>query len=239
MKTQNPNSKIRKVQIILFSMFLIASFFSLVSSVNAQFQENDFSGNDPSSYQCLNAGGTLDPSLAPFRDSSGIIRCPSGGQAVLKPPKLQQLEVWFIRIIYAIWALVASLSFLFLVKLGFDYMISRGDVTQITAIRKRIINYAIGVALVFLSIPILTTIFNLLSINDDVNCYDEIAMPGFQFFFTNTCTASSSLVVANCGNGFATSRACTNENEVIDCPSITGAGLIWECIGSTWTVIGP
>lgn len=107
-------------------------------------------------------------------------------RAVLRPAKLQQIEIWFFRIIYIVWAAVASLSFFYLVLLGYRYIITRGDVTKITEIRQKIVNYLIGLALVFLSVPILTTIFNLLGINDDVPCY-SVDVPGFRFFFGDVC----------------------------------------------------
>lgn len=232
------NVKNKKIQVILFFIVVSNFFFSMIMGVHAQFQENNFSGSDISNYQCLNSSGVIDPSISPYYDStSGLILCPGGEQAILKPPKLQQLEIWFIRIVFAIWALVTSLSFLLLFKLGFDYMISRGDPTQITVIRKRIVNYIIGVALCFLSIPILTTIFNLLSINDEVDCYDEIAMPGFQFFFANTCTASSAEVASNCGvPGFNLNDACSPNGARVDCTS-GQIPITYICTGNKWVGI--
>jgi hypothetical protein len=109
-------------------------------------------------------------------------------QAVLRPPKLQQLEIWFVRILYVIWAFIGGLSFFYLVLLGYRYMISRGDVTKITEIRQKILYYFIGFILVFLAVPILTTVFRLIGINNNVNCYN-VEMPAFQFFFADLCTS--------------------------------------------------
>jgi hypothetical protein len=162
-----------------------------IFTVSAQLQTVNYSASDPSSYQCFNdsTGEILNLDVV-GPDAFGNFYCegPDGPiLARIKPPTFQQIEVWFVRILYAVWGLVVSLSFLFLVKLGYDYMISRGDVTKITEIRKRIVNYVIGFALVFLSVPILTTVFRLLGVNDSVQCYN-VNMPGFQFFYTSLCT---------------------------------------------------
>ncbi|MCA9381583.1 hypothetical protein KC678_04925 [Candidatus Dojkabacteria bacterium] len=189
-------------------------------SVEAQIQETPFSGNSKSSYQCFDENGNVtEPTdrrdssgwwLCPCLDDklpanstgicpgasvsscSGITGSPGcpAAKASLIPPTLQQIEFWFVRIIYVIWTLVATFSVFYLLVLGYRYMLTRGDVTKITEIRQKIIYYIIGFALVFLAIPILTTVFRLLGVNSQVDCYnvnlDEI---GFQFFFTDLCTA--------------------------------------------------
>lgn len=185
-------------------IILVSGFFTLggalIVPIHAQLQVGEFSGNNIDSYNCTQADGTvksyreafeeagedLDPENPP-KAPNGRFLCPDGNEAVLRPPALQQIEVWFVRIVYVIWALVASFSFFFLVALAYQWLISRGDVTKITEIRQKIIYYFIGLALVFLAVPILTTVFRLLGINRDVKCYD-VAMPGFQFFFTDLCT---------------------------------------------------
>lgn len=117
-------------------------------------------------------------------------------QATIKPPKLQQLEIWFVRVLYAIWALVGSLSFIYLMVLAYRYVITRGDVTKITEIRQKIIYYFIGLAVVFLAVPILTTVFRVLGINRNVECYN-VQMPAFQFFFTDLCTDPDGTIATN------------------------------------------
>lgn len=203
------------------------------SSVKAQGQDFNFSGNDRNSYQCFyqkegqlravlpsnvrdeqgfwlcnclitsvdiplaelifpSSDGEFEINgVPPSRDASGEYTCSNGERATratLKPPKIQQLEVWFVQIVFVIWALVASLSFFFLVALGYQYMISRGDPTKIAEIRQKIVNYFIGLVIVFLAVPILSTIFRLLGINENISCYRDIDMPGFQFFFEDVCT---------------------------------------------------
>lgn len=160
-------------------------------------------------------------------------------RAVLIPPTLQQLEIWFVRIIYVIWTLVATFSVFYLLVLGYRWMISRGDVTKITEIRQKIIYYIIGLILVFLAIPVLTTIFRLLGVNEQVQCYnvnmDEI---GFQFFFSDLCTAKDyDYVCANIPVGGDSGLACANTGDFHFCTN----GKILRCNPSTQTmfVYGP
>lgn len=172
---------------------------SFISPVVAQTQDFDFSGNNPDSYQCFDGSGQPDTTAVVVKDKLfDVFICDlnSNGtldgdetRAVLIPPRLQVIEVWFVRIIYVVWALVGAYSFYLLVVLGYQVMISRGDPTSLPKIRQRIINYMIGFALVFLAIPILDTFFRLLGINKTVSCYD-VQMPGFQFFFTTLCSGT-------------------------------------------------
>jgi hypothetical protein len=170
----------------------------LLSGVQAQVQEEPFSGNDASSYQCLDKGGN-DTGDTIIKDStSGYYLCSSTGErATLKPPTLQQLEFWFVRIIYVIWGFVGAFSFFFLVYLGYQFMLKQDTTdSQLVDLRRRILNFAIGFALVFLAIPILSTFFRVLGINTNVDCYN-VNMPGFQFFFANLCTDPKGVITSN------------------------------------------
>lgn len=140
--------------------------------------------------------------------------------ATLKPPTLQILEVWFVRILYIIWAIVGSLSFFYLVVLGYRWMLTRGDVVKITEIRQKIIYYVVGVALVFLAVPILTTIFRLLGINDNVDCYN-VEMPAFQFFFANLCTAPNMAYYCQNPGEFQPGLACQVRGQTSLCNNLT------------------
>lgn len=208
--------------IVLVSLFLFLSFFTSV--VKAQFQETEFSGGSKDSYQCFDPNtGEASKDLVSDSQLNGywLCKCNDGSepgtngvcgsgscsglpgssgctaqQATIIPPKLQQLEIWFVKIIYAIWALVGSLSFIYLMVLAYRYVISRGDVTKITEIRQKIVYYFVGLALVFLAVPILTTVFRVLGINSDVECYN-VEMPAFQFFFTDLCTDPDGTIATN------------------------------------------
>ncbi len=160
------------------------------------------------------------------RDNDGDLDPPLPGdpgcdapQASIKPPTLQQLEIWFVRIIYVIWTLIATFSVFYLVVLGYRYMISRGDVTKITEIRQKIVYYILGVVVVFLAIPILTTVFRILGVNESVQCYnvnlDEI---GFQFFFADLCTIRDYDYYCERGLGGASDLVCPNAGFRYPCP---------------------
>jgi hypothetical protein len=189
-------------------------------SIDAQFQEGNFSANDGcESYRCPRINGdTPDPS---FNSTKEFCECnyTVDGETVtqiayLKPPALQQIEIWFVRILYVIWAFVGSLSFLLLVYLGYQYMLTRGDVTKITYIRQRIINYGIGMVLVFLAVPILGTFFRVLGVNGDVQCYSFETLPRFQFFFPELCTDPKNVLVSDpCSLPDASGFACAVEGE--------------------------
>jgi hypothetical protein len=180
--------KLRNI-IILFAVFLISLLLT-----NVVFGQG-FSGNDPASYQCFDKEGKL-LSITPTLED-GVFVCRDGGEvyrAVIKPPSLQQIEIWFVKIVYFIWAFVATFSFVILLGVAYQYMISRNAGSALADARKRIAQYALGFALVFLAIPILNTTFRLLGVDDSVECYsgltggDNNVGIGFQFFFADLCT---------------------------------------------------
>lgn len=107
-------------------------------------------------------------------------------QAVLIPPALQQFEAWFVQIVFLIYSFVGVFSFIFLIVLGYRYILSRGDVTKITEIRQKIIYYFIGLVLTFMAYPVTIGIFQTLGVNQRVECYN-FALPGFRFFFDDLC----------------------------------------------------
>jgi hypothetical protein len=201
------NTRLKKILILTLGVFFYTSFV-----VSAQLQDFNFSGSNAESYQCFDRRGNQLMVPIEYSNAVGFFYCNINGvsgyqpcedgifdpegpdcdiRAVIKPPALQQLEIWFVRIVYTIWAISASLSFLLLVALGYQYLISRGDPTQIKAIRERIVKFFIGFILVFLAVPILTTVFRLLGVNDAVQCYSGLVSDagiGFQFVFPDLCT---------------------------------------------------
>lgn len=256
----------KKILLVNLLILFLGGIVLAISSnrVDAQIQGQEFSANQKSSYQCFSVQGDSEEPTD-VKDAFGYWLCPcadgsnptAGGRCLgstcetgkpgdpgclaerstLKPATLQQLEIWFVRIIYVIWAAVGSLSFFFIVVLGYRYMISRGDVTKITEIRQKITYYIIGFVLVFLAVPILTTVFRVFGINNQVQCYN-VDMPAFQFVFTDLCTDTSGSFVRNpCEATNVDGLACssdqigqryecerfTGEIEVITC----GTNLIW------------
>ncbi len=234
----------------LFVFVASFSFLSLIRNASAQFQDFDFSANSSScsSYQCRDVSGGSSQLIYDsskqlcqclYKDGSGAII--STEKALLRPPKLQQAEVWFVRVVYIVWGLVGSFSFLMLVYLGYQYTITRGDVTKITAIRQRIINYVLGFILVFTAIPILTTFFRVLGLNGDVKCYQFDTLPRFQFFFPELCTDPKGLMVGdpcNFSQPDASGYACAPEGQTHTCNQVGGGAVpafdTYECSGGVW-----
>lgn len=217
----------------LYLVLVLNIFFAQVGVVHAQLQTFDFSANNAESYQCFDkeTGEILADPVVATPDEFGNYYCMSGGEKIiaqLKPPTLQQLEVWFVRIIYAIWGLVASLSFLFLVKLGYEYIISRGDPTKITEVRKKIVSYLIGFSLVFLAIPILTTAFRLLGVNTNAQCYN-VNMPGFRFFYTSLCTDPKGVIAARFAADPCDAFSSGTEPEGVICKGTSYEGQSLSC----------
>lgn len=244
----------KKSKVYFFSVLLLVATIFLAPVLNAQVQDFDFSGNSAESYQCFDSTGDLLTQEPKFDEANGEFYCTDSlgnrVRAVLKPPSLQQLEILFVRVVYAIWALVATFSFLLLLYLGYQYLISRGDATQIKAIRERIIKYIIGFILVFLAVPILVTFFKLLGVNNDIECYQGLSGGsnvgiGFQFFFTDLCTTPGPE-----GSEFATCADLNNAATGQDVGAVTGltcrAGesdrtcstlkrtYYFSCINSSW-----
>jgi hypothetical protein len=245
----------RKNLYIFLLPILFAQVFTLISgfSLQAQVQDFDFSANNPEcvAYQCLGTDGNIDTTVKPQWEknssdpSKGKCICPTG-LAVLRPPKLQQLQIWFYRVLYAIWSLVAGFSFLMLVYLGYRYMIRGGTSdTELVKLRKDILNYAIGFALVFLAVPILSTIFRLMQINDDVQCY-QVNMPGFQFFFEDLCTDPKGVIEDQCknlkndlGSGFTVGKLsgvpCDTDGEGLSC-TFDSSSVRFTCTNGYWQI---
>ncbi|MEO6728962.1 MAG: pilin [Candidatus Dojkabacteria bacterium] len=250
-KTQTYSNKSRKAY-FLASLLLISTIF-IAPVLKAQVQDFNFSGNDAESYQCFTLQGDLLTDKPTFDSALGEFYCLHDGvriRAVLKPPALQELEVLFVRVVYAIWALVASFSFLLLIYLGYQYLISRGDPTQIKAIRERIIKYIIGFILVFLAVPILVTFFKLLGINNSVQCYQGLSGGnnigiGFQFFYADLCTdpgaqgsefSSCSDLTSNATGrdvGDVTGLTCTAGEPDRTCTTDKKT-YFFKCVNSVW-----
>lgn len=203
------NKRMKVLKIISLITFLLLTPLTIL---NAQIQSGNFSGNDPSSYSCYNRQGDRLDKTAIFSERDGLFycdmnsnnrydRCPSGvydgGEtcdpiAVLNPPTIQVLEIWFVRVIYLVWALAASVSVFGLLGISYQYMISRGAPEAQKVLRDRIAKFIIGLFLVFLAVPILNTIFRLLAVNDTVECYQGLTSNvgiGFQFVFPEMCTS--------------------------------------------------
>lgn len=251
------------LKIIITLSFLV---FLPATTVFAQFQDTPLSGNNPDSYECFDREGRLVTDGQVKKDESrGIFYCDRNNNSVydecsdqiydqgdncdpraqLKPPTLQQLEIWFLRIVYSIWAISATFSFLGIVYLGYQYMISRGAPEAMTKVKDRIVKFLIGLALVFLAVPILNTIFRLLAVNDSVECYAGLTNAannvgiGFQFFFPELCTDPTGSVGTSdpCSVADAAGLVCNTEGARSNsCNVGRGVCVFYRCRNNVWVL---
>lgn len=247
-----------KISLVVFAILTIP-----VGLVSAQVQSEDFSGNNPSSYSCYNRQGQKLPEEPQKSVSEGVYYCERNGTpgyqacssgvyddgancdalAVLNPPTLQQLQVWFVRIVYAIWAVAAFISVFGIVAIGYQYMISRGAPEATVKVKDRMAKFILGFALVFLAIPILNTVFRLLGVNDAVNCYQSLTNNnigiGFQFVFPTLCSDPEGQVADTnpCDNPEGQGLVCppSFDNVTSDvCRLPNNRCIIYICQGGYW-----
>jgi hypothetical protein len=222
----------------LLSIFLVgtALFFLSYSSIQA----TGFSGSDINQYTCTPGAVTSraqlvlldifsncgDPTTEGVFDCDGRFVCYylddgkiSQRDAIPTPPSLRIIEVWFVRIIFAIWALSGIVFTFVLISLGVQYMFSFGNPQAVERVIKKFQNFLLGFVLVFLSYPILNTFFNILPINDESQCFEQISMPGFQFFFPQACGAQTQLEVCinQCGDITTCEFACQKNEQIRVC----------------------
>jgi hypothetical protein len=190
------------------------TIITLLISVSPVFAQG-FSGSDINNYRCPIFVGLSDPIVQTGRSycaqntSPANILCDDGtgryvclyqdsrnGQVVvrdaaLRPPHLRVIEVWFVRIIAVLWAL-SGLAFTgLLMWIGFKYMTSFNNQYVLGEVIKDFRKWLIGLALIFLSYPVLVTFFRLLPLSNS-QCYQDIDLPGFQFFFPTVCQTRES-----------------------------------------------
>lgn len=170
---------------ILVTLVVALMYFVLPFSVQAQ----GF-GSDPDNYECARYRGK-DGVIQETQDGITCVYVLDDGSlfvkdAILKPPQLQILQVWFVRILYVIWGVSGVVFTFILISIGMQYLLSFGNVDAVGQVIKRFQKFVVGLALVFLSYPLLATFFQLLPLNEDT-CYADVQMPGFQFFFPNAC----------------------------------------------------
>jgi hypothetical protein len=104
-----------------------------------------------------------------------------------EPPRLQELEVIAVRLLYAAWACGGIIFMVLLVLIGYTYMTSAGDQGKVESARKRGTQWIIGFLLFFFSQPIVATLMKGL-ISGNTTCFKDLTDPGFTFFFTSVCT---------------------------------------------------
>lgn len=196
----------RRIILGLTIFVFFASIAQIATPVTAAAPS--YSGSDPCNYQCprlanetednnkLSTGGQLCngkviPGLYLIQDKFVCSYVIDGRieyrNALPKPPSLQIIEVWFIRILYALWGF-SGIAFTFiLMTIGAQYMFSFDNAVAVAEVIKRVQKFGVGLLLVFLSYPMLNTFFRILPINQDASCLSELEMPGFRFFFPEAC----------------------------------------------------
>lgn len=198
-----------KLKLPLTIIFALFAFFITTSSLEAQL----FSGSDISNYGCIGLQGARPVSMTgtqplpsgeehiPYErngkfvckyiDASGSL---FESNAIPKPPPLTIIQVWFVRIIAIMWG-VSGVAFTgLLIWIGFKYMTSFNNEYQLGKVIEDLRKWMVGLGLVFLSYPFLVTFFRVLPLSQ-TSCYDDINVPGFQFFFPEACEVDPCLVV--------------------------------------------
>jgi hypothetical protein len=209
---------------------LITAGFILASPVLGQ---NEFSGANCANYYCPVLGTTVDGNFVPIAPNpvgncaanpdSGVVLQADGNfvceypepigtrVAIPRPPQLRVIEYWFLKIVYSAWALAGIYFTFVLIYIGFLYITSFGNEFAVADVIKRFRNWMIGMALVFLSYPVLVTFFNVLPIDRSQNCYTNVqqGVIGFQFFFPNLCGSVN-------GPNSEACRICTGQGVSLD-----------------------
>lgn len=195
-------SKSARISLLVFGLLFVSLSFLPIAPAG-QVKAQGFSGSDCNSYQCpdLNGFTLIDttgddcPNGVVEEADNFICRYESSDSsssthvqaAVPIPPQLRQLEIWFVRIMYSLWALSGIFFTFVLIWIGFQYMTSFGNEMALSEVIKKFRNWMIGLGLVFLSYPVLNTFFALLPLDESQSCYADLTLPGFQFFFPNAC----------------------------------------------------
>lgn len=193
---------VTKIILLLLPFLFLSS--PIISFAQSSSASSNFSGSDISNYYCPGItvvegdetteyhstyGDPIEQNgrYLCFYNNGAIVR-----DAIASPPKLQQLEVWFVKILYMAWGLSGIVFTFILLYIGFLYMTSRGNDKMMADVKTKLRNWFVGLVLVFLSYPVLNTFFKVIGINEDA-CYYDITqtMPGFKFFFPTVCYSNT------------------------------------------------
>ncbi len=171
-------------------LWLLLSF--ILGLLPAKVVASGFSGSDISNYRCPSLEGYEQPAVTVQNSNFVCIYIASDGtgrvtrNAIPNPPTLEIAQIWFVRIIYVIWAFSGLAFTAILMWLGFQYLTSFGNEVALADVVKKFRYWLIGIALVFLSYPALNTFFRILPINQ-TQCFADIQLPAFRFFFPTAC----------------------------------------------------
>lgn len=198
---------------------ITALFVVLVGLVlPAEVSATGFSGSNIQNYYCLTRNGVT-PGVV--ETVEGDYMCDYDGdgffdaRAVPKPPSSRQLQFWFVRVLYVMWAVAGIVFTLVLMGIGFNYMTSFNNEVVLADVIKKFRKWIIGLALVILAYPMLNTFFGVLGLRES-ECLSDIQLPGFQFFFPQACVIEPQTYqqcVANCvrdgGDASNCGRVCS------------------------------
>lgn len=174
----------KKVTVLL----LVLMFGSLAGLFSKPVEAQNFAGSNVDNYYCLPRNGTTpkvtvdDGDYVCDYDGDGK----SDARAVPRPPSSRQLQYWFIRVLYIVWALAGIVFTLVLIGIGFQYLTSFGNEVALADVIKQFRKWLVGLGLVILAYPMLNTFFNVVGLRDS-ECLNDLQLPGFQFFFPTAC----------------------------------------------------
>lgn len=182
-------SRLQVLRMITAVIFVAGLFVAFPSEASAQ----GFAGSNIDNYYCPDINNYRTPPRVV--DENGRYTCfyssTTGAPSITRdavpyPPRLDVLQVWFVRLLYVLWSVSGIIFTGLLMWLGFKYLTSFGNEVALGEVVKDFRKWLIGLALIFLSYPVLNTMFNVLPISDS-SCFEDISVPGFQFFFPQAC----------------------------------------------------
>lgn len=101
-----------------------------------------------------------------------------------EPPRLDDVGAFLIRIFDVAFALGGLLFLGLAVAIGFQWLTSQGNDDTIQEARQRLTYLVIGFFLFFLSVTIVTTVFEVLDVR---NCNDQRVVPGLNLIYEGSC----------------------------------------------------
>lgn len=120
--------------------------------------------------------------------------------ANLVPPTLQQLENYFLDIIYIVWSVVGLYFAGNIFYIGFKKMTEGFSPEQQGKVMTQLAYWIVGLIGFFIAVPALQYFYQILDINHTKCFYDtdqvaggeevvyDLTLPGFTFFFRDVCT---------------------------------------------------
>jgi hypothetical protein len=110
-----------------------------------------------------------------------------GGQAQnCTPPTLRAGGFLATQAVFALWSLGGIIFMLILADMGRIYMWGEGGPEQWQELKTRFFKWFWGFLLFFFAQPLVATLMSAILRGSD--CYEDLAIPGFYFFFESVCT---------------------------------------------------